>query len=173
VAVLAPLLLAACAPGGTPVPSANTAAPAAANVADPPPAPPPPVAVRVASAQALAAGGAVPLAAGGESTVDPASAFRVELPATVPDARLTLIDQGDALVPGKGERSVGQATVLTFQPDAPLAPGGRYRLRLDGVATRELHPAEGPVALPVDWLLTVAGEPPADKGKPGGKKRRK
>jgi hypothetical protein len=168
------LVLAACAPapGPGPVTGTNTA-PSATSVAPVPPTPPPPAPAEVTAASAWAGGATTPLAARGETTVDPTSSFRVELPAAVADARLTLLDQGEALVTGKGQRSVGVPTTLTFQPDAPLAAGGRYRLRLDGASTRELHAADGTVALPVDWWLTVAGEPPADKDRPGSKKRRK
>jgi hypothetical protein len=166
-----PLALAACAPAPGPVAGTNALPAASTNTAPPPP--PPPAPARVSAAEAWAAGTTAPLATSQETVVAPTAIFRVELPGRLADARLTLLDQADALVAGAGERTVTEATTLTFRPEAPLAPAGRYRLRLDGAATRELHAADGTTALPVEWPVVVAGEAPAEKARPAARKRRK
>jgi hypothetical protein len=162
------LALAACAPAADPAAGTNVLA--ASNTPVSPPPPPAPAPAQVTAALAWAGGVTTPLATPGATLVGPGASFRVELPGAFADARLTLLDESEALVTGQGQRLIGPGTALTFQPDAPLAAGGRYRLRLDGVSTRELHAADGTVALPVDWRLTVAGESPIDRPRPAGKK---
>jgi hypothetical protein len=93
-----------------------------------------------------------------ETTVEPGSSFRVELPVALADARLSLLDASDAMVPSTGSREVGQATLLALRPTSPLPPGARLRLRVDGVATRELHGADGRRFAPLEWLVLVAGD---------------
>jgi hypothetical protein len=157
------LLLAACQGAGPatalPASGANTVAAgnAAATNAIPPPAP----VVDLPGAVAVAASGSAstPLVAGSETAVDPRSSFRVELPMPLPDARLSLLDGGDAMVASTGSREVGPATVLALTPAAALAVGARLRLRVDGAATRELQAADGRRFAPLEWPVVVAGAP--------------
>jgi len=132
-------------------------------------APPPVLELRGTAAFAMAGAASTPLEAGVETGVDPRSTFRVELPTALADARLSLLDGGDALVPCSGSREIGQATVLTLAPASALAAGARLRLRIDGAATRELHGADGRRFAPLEWPVVVAGEalprkPAARKG---------
>jgi hypothetical protein len=154
--------LAACqgggpAPGGPPAGGVTVAAgnASATNVL-----PGPPPILRLPGTAAFATGGptGAPLAVGVETTVEPRTGFRVELPVALADARLSLLD-GDAMVASSSAREVGQATVLTLVPAAPLAPGARLRLRVDGVATRELHAGDGRRFEPLEWPVAVSGAP--------------
>jgi hypothetical protein len=152
--------LAACqrgdpAPAGPPA-GAVTVAAGNASATNVLPGPPP--ILRLPGTAAFATGGptAAPLAAGTETPVDPRAGFRVELPVALADARLSLLD-GDAMVASTGAREVGQATVLTLVPAAPLAAGARLTLRVDGVATRELHAGDGRRFEPLEWPVSVAG----------------
>jgi hypothetical protein len=86
----------------------------------------------------------------------------VVLHGTYPDARLSLLEPGDAMIPSAGAREVGTTTTLTLQPAAPLRPGTTYRLRVDGAATRELKAKDGAVRGPVDLPILAAGDPPED-----------
>jgi hypothetical protein len=123
------------------------------------PAPPPVVDLTGAVALAAVGSTSTALVAGSETAVDPRSRFRVELPLPLPDARLSLLDGGDALVPSTGSRETGQTTVLALTPAAALAAGARFRLRVDGAATRELQAAEGRRFAPLEWPVVVAGAP--------------
>ena len=157
------LALAACqAPPPAPVSTTVAAAGnvAAANaIAQPPPV----LELRGTSAFALAPA-ASPLTSAVETTVEPGAGFRVELPLALADARLSLLDAGDAMVPATGSREVGQATVLSLKPTSPLLPGARLRLRVDGAATRELHGVDGRRFAPLEWPLLVAGDPEPRRG---------
>jgi hypothetical protein len=115
----------------------------------------------------------VALAPSSEAIVDPASTFRVVLPGRSDDARLSLVDANDALVPARGAREVGAETVLTVVPTQPLRPAGRYLLRLDGLRARDLHDAAGRAAAPVELPMVVAGSPPEPEAKPTRAKRRR
>ena len=100
----------------------------------------------------------LPLPAEGEAAVDPSTSFRVILSAPSKDARLALLDASDAAVAAVATTEVGQGTVLALAPSAPLVPGARYRLRLDGAVGRELHAGER-AYLPVSWGLRATGQP--------------
>lgn len=132
----------------------------------------PPVTAILREAVSLEPGGAVPLTGGTRTVVDPAATFRVELAAPVPDARLLLLDGSDALVAAEGGHEIGASTRLTLAPAAPLVPGSRYTLRLDGAVTRELHATDGRVFAPVAHPLLVAGTPPKPEPKAPAKKKR-
>lgn len=161
------------APADTPPTPGPATAPEPAQAPPPPPATPPPPApasAAVREASALQPGDAVaPLAADGETVVDPSAHFRVVLEGTSADARLALHDALDAAVPASATAEVGPATVLTLTPAAPLSPGSRYRLVLDGAATRELHVGERPFT-PAAYAVKAAGEPaparPARRSRP-------
>jgi hypothetical protein len=172
------LLLAACQGAGpAPVPAgpasgANAVAAGNASAANVITAPPPLVELRGAAALATAGPAGTALVAGSETAVDPRSSFRVELPLPLPDARLSLLDGGDAMVPCSGSREVGPATVLTLTPAAALPAGARLRLRVDGAATRELRAADGRRFAPLEWPVVVAGAPEPRKA-PGRKGKRR
>jgi hypothetical protein len=169
------LLLAACQGAGpptataTPASGANAVAAGNAAATNAIPAPPPVAELRGAVALAAVGPASTPLVAGSETAVDPRSSFRVELPLSLPDARLSLLDGGDAMVASSGSREAGPATVLALTPAAPLAPGARFRLRVDGAATRELQAADGSRFAPLEWSVVVAGasEPKKAAGRKG------
>jgi hypothetical protein len=137
--------------------AANAIAPGAVAVASAPPGVAPVLELNGTAALTIAGTATTMLRAGGETTVDPRSTFRVELPVALADARLSLLE-GDAMVPSAGVREVGQATLLTLTPTSPLAAGVRLRLRVDGFATRELNARDGRRFAPLEWLVVVAGE---------------
>jgi hypothetical protein len=155
---------------GAPSPPATPASPTpdarlAATVSAPP--------VEVLEAQALIPGAATPLKQGELITVDPGASFRVVLKGTYLDARLSLLDGGDAMVAAGGAREAGQDTAVTLQPAAPLKPGSAYRLRVDGATTRELRAADGSARAPVEFPVLAAGEPPPEpKTRPKRAKKR-
>ncbi len=170
------LALAAC-QGTGPAPATPAAASpnaAAGNVTatDTIPAPPPILELKGTAALAVVGAALTPLDGGGDTTVNPRATFRVELPPALADARLSLLDGSDAMLPSSGTRVVGQATVLTLAPSAALPPGAHLRLRVDGAATRELHAADGRRFAPLEWLVVVAGEA-VPKKSPGKKRRRR
>lgn len=147
--------------GQAPVTAAESPAPA------PLPAP-------LSSAEAVEPSGArVELSPSTEAVVDPASTFRVVLPGRSDDARLSLLDAADALVPATGTREVGEQTVLTITPRDPLVPASRYLLRVDGARGRDLHDAAGRAAGPVELHLVAAGSPPEKPAKAVRKKKRR
>ena len=131
-----------------------------APAAPPPASPPPPV--ELVEAQALVPGAATALRPGEQITVDPGATFRVVLKGTFPEARLSLLDGADAMLPSAGGREAGPSTTVTLQPAAPLRPGAAYRLRLDGATTRELKAADGTLRAPVELPILAAGEPPPE-----------
>ncbi len=161
----------------TPAPTATaTAAPTSTPTAtptptpgQPPPPPPPPPPVR--SAVALEPSGTTPLAAGGETVVDPASTFEIELVPRLADARIVLVDAADAHVAAKDVRELAATTRLTLAPEAPLVPGSRYVLRADGASQREMHDADGHPFAPVGFAILVAGTPPPPAPKRPPKRR--
>ena len=137
------------------------------------PAPAPSAASLLREAVALDPTGPVPLAHESETVVDPAATFRVELAAEIPDGRLVLLDVADAIVPSSGTREVGATTRFTLSPAAPLVPGSRYVLRLDGARSREIEDAAGRSFAPVGLTVLVAGEPPKPEPKPAPRKKRR
>ncbi len=175
------LLLAACqgtgpatappASGASTVAAGNAAANGNAVATNAIPAPPPIVELPGAVALATSGSASTTLVAGSETAVDARSSFRVELPMPLPDARLSLLDGGDAMVASTGSREVGPATVLALTPAAALAAGARLRLRVDGAATRELQAADGRRFAPLEWPVVVAGAPEPKKG--AGRKGRR
>jgi len=181
--LLAPLALAlaACQAPSPGEPVAPTApGPGAANVAAagnlagaaPIALPPPVLELRGTSASATGRSSTTPLSPAAETTVEPGSSFLVELPVALADARLSLLDGADGMIPSTGTREVGQATVLRLTPAAALPPGTRLRLRIDGASTRELHGADGRRFAPLEWPVQVAGEPePARVGPRKAKQR--
>ncbi|HSM91961.1 MAG TPA: hypothetical protein VLT47_03680 [Anaeromyxobacteraceae bacterium] len=133
----------------------------------------PPLPAPLAAAEAIEAGGAhVDLAPGIEAIVEPSSTFRVVLPGRSEDARLSLLDAAENLVPSKTTREVGAETILTVAPVQPLVPASRYLLRLEGARARDLHDAAGKAAGPVELRLVVAGTPPAPEKKATKRRRR-
>jgi len=161
--------LRACYGPATPAPAEAPGAVAAVNAT---PTPPPVLDLEVISALASSGLVTVHLAARGETAVEPRAIFRVELQVPLADARLSLLDAGDALVASAGTREIGAATILTLTPAVALPAGARYRLRVDGAASRELQAADGRRFAPVEWPVVVAGEPPAKKSPPSKAKRR-
>lgn len=123
-------------------------------------------------AQALIQGASTALGTGEVATVDPASTFRVRLQGTFPEARLSLLDGTDAMLPSAGAREVGATTTVTLEPVAPLIPGSHYRLRIDGATSRELKGTDGRAWLPLDLPLLAAGEPPPPRSKVKKAKKR-
>lgn len=176
------LLAAALAAAGcvNPAPSAPDTAGAADAATAPmedagPPAPPGPAALPVSLAEAVAADAGVPMSRdGGPTLVDPASSFRVEVAARLADARLSLLDAQDAVVPADGTAEVAGSSRFALAPAARLRPGSAYTLRLDGALGREVHDAQGRAFLPASFALRTAGDPPAPAPAPRkrGKRRR-
>ncbi len=107
--------------------------------------------------------------------MDPAASFEVELTGRVPDARLVLLDAREDVLPASGGRELAAGTRLTLVPAAPLVPGSRYALRLDGAGARELHDSAGRAYQPVSLPLLAAGTPPRPEPKqqPARKKKRR
>jgi hypothetical protein len=134
----------------------------------------PPLPAPISSAEAIEPNGVrLALSASTEAIVDPASSFRIVLPGRSDDARLSLLDATENLVPAKATREVGAETVLTVTPVQPLVPASRYLLRLDGARARDLHDAAGRAAGPVELRLVAAGAAPAPEKKSGGRRRRR
>jgi hypothetical protein len=159
----------------TPPPAAPATATPAVASASPlaaPPAPPAPASPSVRAALAREPAGTTPLSAAGETVVDPAATFEVELAHRLPDARIVLVDAADAHVAAKDVREVAAGTRLTLAPEAPLVPGSRYVLRVDGASVREMHDADGRTFAPIGFALLVAGTPPPEPKKPPKKRRR-
>jgi hypothetical protein len=166
-------------PPGAPAPTANEALPLPGT---PPvssrsaPGPLPSAITLLREAVALEPAGAlVRLGEEPETVIDPAATFRVELAGSLRDARVLLLDGADAAVPASATREVGATTRLTLAPAAPLRPGSRYVLRIDGTTTKELHDGAGVAYGPVSVGLLAAGEPPRpepkQRTKPSRKKR--
>jgi hypothetical protein len=105
--------------------------------------------------------------------VDPRATFELELSARSPDARLALLDARDDVVPASGARELAGGTRLTVVPSAPLVPGSRYALRLDGAVERELHDAAGRPFAPLTLQILIAGTPPPPEPRAKPKKKAK
>ena len=91
-------------------------------------------------------------------------------------SRVGRVKAGDESHAGHdGVREVAATTRLTLAPEAPLTPGSRYVLRIDGVAVREMHDADGRAFAPIGFPVLVAGTPPPPEPKatPKKKKRRR
>jgi hypothetical protein len=142
--------------------------------AAPPPSPPTPATEILRGATAIEPTQRIPLAPGAEVVVDPQATFEVELSARVADARILLVDARDDMVPAAGSRELSAGTRLTLAPSAPLVPGSRYALRIDGAAERELHDQAGRAFSPLTLPILAAGTPPPPEPKrpPRKKKRR-
>jgi hypothetical protein len=111
---------------------------------------------------------------GAEVVVDPGATFEVELSARAPDARLVLVDGRDDLVPASATRELAAGTRLTLAPAAPLVPGSRYALRVDGASSRELHDEAGRAFSPLTLPILAAGTPPPPEPKrPARQKKRR
>jgi hypothetical protein len=83
------------------------------------------------------------------------------------------VDARDDLVPASATREVSAGTKLTLSPAAPLVPGSRYALRLDGASDRDLHDDAGRVFSAVSLPLLAAGSPPPpEPKKPARRKKR-
>lgn len=192
------VLLVACAPSGrTPPPGASVPSPGPAVVGSIAPTIAPTIATSTSTASptasaipvarpaassgaeilrsaiAVEAAARLPLRPGTEVVVDPSATFEVELSTRASDARLVLVDARDDLVPASATREIGPSTRLTLAPAAPLVPGSRYVLRLDGASDRELHDDGGRAFSAVTLPLLAAGSPPPPEKKPGRKKRRR
>jgi hypothetical protein len=114
--------------------------------------------VPIAEAKAVTGGVDQPLRKDGESAVDPGATFRVVAAVPLADARLSLYDAQDAMVPASESAEVSSAaTRLEVRPAARLRPGGRYALRLEGSAGRELHDVAGRSYRPVAFTVVAAG----------------
>jgi hypothetical protein len=133
----------------------------------------PPLPAPLIAAEAVEPSGArVVLSPSIEAIVDPASSFRVVLPGRSDDARLSLLDAADALVPATATREVGAQTVLSVTPRQPLTPASHFLLRIDGARTRNLHDTAGRAAAPVELPMVAAGTPPEPPKKAVRKRRR-
>jgi hypothetical protein len=167
---------AACRPSAPPAGQGSTATPTATPTATDtaPPIPPPPVPPPIRAALAREPAGTTALTATGESVVDSAATFEVELEPRLADARLVLLDAADAHVPAQDVREIGATTRLTLAPEKPLVPAARYVLRADGAASREMHDADGRAYAAVAFAILVAGDPPPpEPAKPPRKHRRR
>lgn len=148
-------------------------APEPAGTASPARPPSAPATAILRAATALEPGARLPLTPGVEVVVHPAATFEVELSARASDARLALVDARDDLVPASSTREVGAGTKLTLAPAAPLVPGSRYVLRIDGASDRELHDDAGRAFSPVTLPLLAAGSPPPPEPKKPARKRKR
>lgn len=162
------------APPPPPQPAPEPATPAAEPVPSPPVEPPPPAPASsvVREATALQPGDTTAaLTPDGQSMVDPSATFRVVLSGASRDARLALHDAADAAVPATAGVEIGETTVLTLSPAAPLVPGSRYQLRLDGAVSRELHLGDRSFT-PAVYAVQATGEPPPARPPPRKRPRR-
>ncbi len=161
------LLLVSAAPATEPLPVEPQAA--ATTV------PPRPLAAAtiLRSAVAIEPGQRLPVTPGAEVVVDPQATFELELSVRAPDARLVLVDARDDLVPAQGGRELSTGTRLTLAPSAPLVPGSRYTLRLDGASQRELHDEGGRAFSPATFPILAAGTPPPPEPKRPARKRKR
>jgi hypothetical protein len=126
-------------------------------------------------ASASATGRELPLAKAAQTLIEPASQFRVEVSVPLHDARLSLLDGSGAMVAATGGAEIGAGwTHLTLTPEAPLAPGSSYALKLDGAVERSPHGPDGRAYAPAHWPLLTSGEKPkAEPKKQAGKRRRR
>jgi hypothetical protein len=151
--------------GPTPVseaPHAVAPLPAAA------PSAPPVAQLPLRAAVARSGESEVALAASEPTVVPTGASFRVEVEASIPDGRLSLRDEQDAMVPTSGSTEVGAlATVFLLAPEAPLQPGTVYTLHLDGADRHEPVDRTGRRYRPAVLAIKTAGErpPPVAKRK--------
>jgi hypothetical protein len=145
----------------TPTSAPTTAVPATA----------PSAAALVLTATAVEPTGPAPLARDGETVVDPAASFAVELATAVQDGRLVLLDAQDAHLAATHSREVGATTRFSLAPASPLVPGSRYLLRLEGATGREMRDASGGALAPLSFPVLAAGTPPPPEPKPKPKTR--
>ncbi|HZY04440.1 MAG TPA: hypothetical protein VFF02_13165 [Anaeromyxobacteraceae bacterium] len=130
-----------------------------------------PAVLPLLSAEAvLRDGSAVPLSRDAVTAVDPSARFRVEVGARLSDARLSLLDGQDAMVPSDGTTEATATTRFTLAPSAPLRPGSSYTLRLEGAEGRLLAGQGGGTWEPVSLALRTTGAAPAPQRK--AKRRR-
>ncbi|HEY6004565.1 MAG TPA: hypothetical protein VIV57_16955, partial [Anaeromyxobacter sp.] len=153
-------------------PSSQDPTSSKAATASPAPAAPAPVSIT----RAVAAEPTGPSALSGvaETVIDPASSFHVEVSGRIADARLVLLDSADAHVPARSTCELGATTQLTLSPAAPLVPGSRYVLRVEGASRREVRDGDRSYA-PLSFALLAAGTPPPPepKRKPKSKSRKR
>jgi hypothetical protein len=100
----------------------------------------------------------------GQTTVIPlAASFRVEVATSIPDGRLSLRDEQDAMVATSGSTEVGAAsTVFRLAPEQPLQPGTAYSLHLDGADQHEPVDKTGRRFRPAVLAMKTSGDrPPA------------
>lgn len=115
----------------------------------------------LALAIAVAAGADSPLRRDGESAVEPAAHFVVDVAVPLSDGRLSLFDGQELLVPAEAVTEIGTSSSrFTLSPAQPLRPTARYTLRLEGASTRELHDLAGNGYRPISLALLVTGDPP-------------
>ncbi len=167
-------------PAQTPAspPTSSPASPTASSPPSPPTSSPTsspviPVIPVIHEAVALEPAGPAKLSLAQETVVDPAATFRVEVAHALADARLVLLDGAQAILAARGTREVGATgTVFTLAPGAPLVPASRYALRLEGLASREMHDAAGRAYAPVSAPILAAGSPPPPEPKQKPKPKR-
>jgi hypothetical protein len=124
-------------------------------------------------ATATSAGGVLPLAPGSVTVIEVGARFQVEVAVALQDARLSLQDHDGAMIPAAGGAEIGASwTRFTLEPEAPLAPGSEYVLRLDGAVRRAAHGPDGKPYAPATWALLTAGEKPRPEPKPPARRRR-
>jgi hypothetical protein len=99
----------------------------------------------------------------GETTViTPGASFRVEVATSIPDGRLSLRDEQDAMVPTTGSTEIrASATLFTLVPEVPLQPGTAYSLHLDGADQHEPVDKAGRRFRPAVLAIKTAGDRPA------------
>jgi hypothetical protein len=132
----------------------------------------PSAAALVLTATAVEPTGPAPLARDGETVVDPAASFAVELATAVQDGRLVLLDAQDAHLAATHSREVGATTRFSLAPASPLVPGSHYLLRLEGATGREMRDASGGVLAPLSFAVLAAGTPPPPEPKKRTRRRR-
>jgi hypothetical protein len=130
-----------------------------------------PAALPLLSAEAvLPDGSARPLSRDSVTAIDPSARFRLEVAARLPEARLSLLDAQDAMVPCDGTTEASASTRFALTPAAPLRAGSSYTLRLDGAGGRLVRAEDGRSFEPVSLALRTSGETPAPPRK--AKRRR-
>jgi hypothetical protein len=129
--------------------------------------------VPVTAAVALFGDATTPVVFNEPSLVDPAVRFQVDVAVPLVDARLALVDSGDAMVAAAESHEIGSTwSRFTLVPEAPLRPGSTYSLRLDGAADREAHDSDGRTYQVTVWEIRTTGEPPPPE-KPAAKPKRR
>jgi hypothetical protein len=132
-----------------------------------------PLRIPLTTAAASGAGGAQPLARDTVTVVEVGARFQVEVAVALQDARLSLQDRDGAMIPAAGGTEIGATWArFTLAPDAPLAPGSEYTLRLEGALRRTARDAEGRDYAPATWPLLTAGEKPPPEPRKAERRRR-